>query len=261
MSDTPNDITAQLEEQRLQREQHHANVERVKSLLRKADKRRKTDSGSKQKWDSVLENLEMSLDEARAHRAACDAEITHLEHELRDHPMDAPSPTSTDSDSGDLDEMDQLPALGDNSLSVAKKVMGMPMEEIGQLPMEEAAQLYGEIAEENADTASPQVERLMGRIELANQTAAEDTKTEDAPQLKERTPAALRVAVDTICNSRLDDMSAEEIRLTIATHNLLSRRITSSPRDERLKRILGAAVNILARRQAKKSKSSFTWNP
>ena len=256
MSPAPDRKRAQLDRLRQQRKQYREDLARVMSLLSKADARRKSETRDQRKWNTVLDNLEKSLDETRARLTVCDTRIEFLERELKGSPADTPPPLSRAPEMDEFDGLEGLPALTENSLAVAKKILTMPVEDIGQLSIEETALLYSHITDESVDGASPSVERLLGRIEVANQTAPEAAQVEKERQPQERRQAVLRAAVDKISAGRLDDMSAEEVRLTVATYNLLERRVTSSPRDKRLKRILGASAKILMRRQAKARKPS-----
>ncbi len=139
-------------------------------------------------------------------------------------------------------------------MQAARKILETPLEDIGKLSLEEVASLHNQVAEDNFEAALADTDRLLGRLEFANQTTSEPPPRAAGSgppvdkEQEQRRQQILRMALEKIRTGKLEGMTLEEIRLTITCYDLLTRRLTSSPRDERLKRILGAAVKVLQRR-------------
>ncbi len=224
-------------------------VEKLYGLLEKADQRRKGEPQNVSHWNSVLDNLESALDEARARLVSIQAEMGQLEKQLREVPAAAPSPAST----GEvvLDAPD-LPPGGDISLSnsgrdAAKQILDMSLSQIGALNLQEVSILHSQVTADISDPNSSHFGQLMGKLEYANQ-CPESQDGDLANDPEQRRQQALRNAIDKIGTNRLDELSEGEIRMVLTCHDLLTRKLKSTPREERLRRVLDAAVKVLRRR-------------
>ena len=231
--------------------QHEQNVAAIQDLLKKADRRRCEEPDNSHRWNRVLDNLERCLDEAKAHVGRCQLEIGRIQRTLQDEQESA---DRTDSAPPQSESM-PLEAPSATTLDAARRILSMSVEEMSALTLEEVALLHGQLANENVTLIEQDTAGVLSRIELANQlqAAPPPSASEDTGAPERRRQVLLRGAIDKICAHQLHNMTEEEARLVISTHALLVRRLTSNPKDERLKHILGAAVNILSNRlQAEK---------
>jgi len=91
---------------------------------------------------------------------------------------------------------------------------------------------------------------LSGRLEVANQAHVDETAVEEPNAPERREQIMLRAAIEKVGSNRLQNITDEEARLINNCYHLLARRLNPSMKDERLLRILGAAVQVLERRRA-----------
>ncbi len=239
---------------REQEAQHARNVEQVRTKLADADRRRRTDTENQRRWNHVLNNLESCLDDAKARLEMCRLSIRRTENEMDLLREKAEREARTAWLAPDPDVAAMLPDLSGEAMQAARKILETPLEDIGKLSLEEVASLHNQVAEDNFEAALADTDRLLGRLEFANQTTSEPPPRAAGSgppvdkEQEQRRQQILRMALEKIRTGKLEGMTLEEIRLTITCYDLLTRRLTSSPRDERLKRILGAAVKVLQRR-------------
>ncbi len=254
-SDTQN-AREKLERLVQQRVQHKENLNTVLALLDKADRRRIAEPGNSHRWNKVLDNLESCLDEAKAKLESCELAIHRLEREIQGEksPDVDTAPSLAARPELSKEEMDLLDGVGlfsAASMEAAKRILSMSLEDVSHLTLEEVATLHSQIADENTQAGGVLPGHLAGRIELANQIQAEEA-AKPAPGIlppERRQQAILRAAIDKISANRLNTLTEEETRLVISSYELLCSRLTVGPKDERLKRILGAAVNVLINRR------------
>ena len=242
MSSLEQQIQKRLDYLQTQCAQHQINLDNVRRLLAKADDRRRREPDRMDRWNQVLDNLETCLDETRARLERCKVTIKLVERRLEAlrtgeslreiEPETPPEP------------LPPPPGIGIMTAQAAQRILNMPLDEIGKLSLEEVAMLQDNLVRENMAAAMPDNERFAARIEYANQTATMSDDLED-----NRKQSTLRAAIEKISTNRIAEMTEQEMRIVIACHDLLTRRLTTSPRDERLKRILGAAVKRLIARK------------
>jgi len=245
------ELEARLNALKLCEVQHEANLGRILQLLDKADARRREETHRPGRWNRVLDNLEASLDEAKARLEACrlDMAWTEREREKLGQGVSAeregePPPQERQTSA----ERGELPPLSQASLEAARDILNMPLEEIGALTLEAVALVHSEVGEGNETPRSPQERRLLGRLELANQWRSAPPAPPDGSAFQPRRQRTLRAAVEKIKTSRLDTLTPDEVRLVISCHALLTRNLKQNPREERLKRILDGAVKVLRQR-------------
>lgn len=239
------ELEERLEKSRAELAQHEENLATVLALLEKADRRRREEPENLPHWNRVLTNLEHCMDEARARVGACQLQISRLER-AREGEAQSQIPGHAIAPAA----MSPLPAPSTTALDAAQTILNMPLEQLSKLTLEEVAFLHGHISNDNLTLIEQDTSGILGRLELANQLQAQ---TPDPPQDEPLSPErrrqeVLRNAIDKICANRLNMITPEEAQLVNATYELLSRRLSSKPKDERLKRILGAAVNVLNNR-------------
>ena len=242
MSSLEQQIQKRLDHLQTQCAQHQINLDNVRRLLAKADDRRRREPDRMDRWNQVLDNLETCLDETRARLERCKVTIKLEERRLEAlrtgeslreiEPATPPEP------------LPPPPGIGIMTAQAAQRILNMPLDEIGKLSLEEVAMLQDSLVRENMAAAMPDNERFAARIEYANQTATMSDDLED-----NRKQSTLRAAIEKISTNRIAQMTEQEMRVVIACRDLLTRRLTTSPRDERLKRILGAAVKRLIARK------------
>lgn len=206
----------------------------TRDKLKKADHRRATDPDPR-RWNSVLDNLERGLDGIRARLQATQIQLETVEQNLAraragqealfvktadlvDTTSDVDPESLRDAESGSLEAMAQVSAA-------LEQAMGEPGGE------------------------DEQTRQLEARLEVANQ-AGGTVDGGGASGEDRRHQLALRTAIEKIQTNRISDMTPQELSMTIHCYNLLSRRLNPSLSDQRLARILGAAIKILQRKQA-----------
>jgi len=242
------------------RRQVEARLEEVRGLLSRADRRAREFPEERRRWLGVIEHLESTLLEIRVRLNALNAEASMLQQGLAE--ALAGHVPVLQAVKGEVALENQaassLPgSLSDSSISLARKVLQMPVEALHKLSLEEMTQLHSQIGAENVLASSPEVARLMGRVELANQgvgvsQAAQEEAPADSPE--RRRQLALRAAIEKIQRNRIDQMTPEEVKMTVACYDLVCRRMNPTPTDKHLKRVLGAAISILRRKQAEQGR-------
>lgn len=249
------ELSQRIDALRQQQAQHEENIQLVRQKLADADARRRSDTENPRRWNHVLDNLEACLDDAKSRLESCRLAIKRTENEmaLLREKKERESRAAWTAPDPELAEM--LPELSGEAMQAARTILETPLEDIGKMSLEEVALLHDQVAEQQFEEALSDTDRLMGRLEFANQMAPEQAEDAAPPQTQapeqdpeQRKQRILRSAMEHIRTGQLEEMSLEEIRLIISCYNLLTRRLKSTPRDERLKRILGAAVKVLQRR-------------
>lgn len=199
---------------------------KVKDLLAKADQRRVQEPQDARKWHRVLENLETSLDDTKKRVSSAELEMLRLERELKEFRQH-------------LERGEQVAPEDAKGGAAAELGTGLPKPK----NLEEAARMESSLAaEEGGDR------QLAASLELANQMG-ETYEIDDAGHTPRR-QEALRGAIAKISQRQFDAMSHDEIKLVVACHSLLTRRLAPTPRDQRLKRILDGAIRVLERRKS-----------
>lgn len=233
------DITGQQQALLEKRARARAVLEEIKHLLKKADARRKTEPAHLRRWNSVLDNLEFSLDEAKARLEACERELERMgaaAAQYEGSPVQDKAPWLSES-APDLDEHE-------------RHLLQAPIEQLSKCSLEEISLVQSHLMDQSAEE-NPEAEHLLGRLELANQVREDPigpAKPEDPNQCRKQ--LLLRGAIDKIQSNHIDTMLPEETQLVLSCYSLLTRRLNPTPKDERLIRILGAAIKVIKRRRA-----------
>lgn len=246
MDTTQAELERKLDQLKNQLAQHQENLTTVVTLLDKADRRRLEEPADSNRWNRVLENLESCLDEAKARVGACQAAIEQAQRQLGEfRPGEFPAPSLPP----EMETLD-FPPLPPASLEAARRILSMPLEEVSKLTLEEVALLHSQIASERTETLAANTERILGRLELAIQTQKEpvESSTGDASSEK-RHQLLLRHAIDKVNSGHLTELTEQETKLLLSSYELVHNRLTPRAKDERLRRILGAAVNVVLHRK------------
>lgn len=214
-------------------------IDEVKGLLARADERVKADPENRRRWSTVVENLENSLTELRAR-----LQLNEIELKQADGPS---SPVAT-----------PMPMPGhpltESSTNLLESVAQMSVVDASGLNLEQAARIESALQAGEAALDPAHQARVQARLEIANQSSPVQDQPDEGDLPARRLQLALRTAVDKIQGGRIDTMSPEEVRMTVACYDLIRRRVNPTPGDQRLTRILGAAINILNRKHAEFSK-------
>ena len=231
------------------------NLAAVMELLRKADERRKTEPGNRTMWHRVLNNLERSLIELRSRMQSAEIEIGKLENELVEFPdqeTDGPPPDSARESTGAQAALPLDPPLSRAPLPMeaARLILARPVEEIAELTLQDVSLMFDSVTMENVAAAAPDAAQLMNTLEFAGQRSEGDA----AGEAEGRRQTVLRCAIEKIQTNQFDKMTPEEVRMTLVCYESLTRRANRTPKDERLCRILGAAIQIINRKRAKSKK-------
>lgn len=212
-------------------------LEKVRSLLLKADRQYHRAGPEARKWHKVLENLEASLDECKSRVTVTATELRRFEGKLAallagdEIPAGAPTPAPPENADVDIDSPWPSP-----------------------MDLEEACLLR-----ERIDEGEIHDKKLEARLELSNQLG--DTYDVDKSGDLPRRQLALRGAIDKISRRDFDGMSYEEVKLVLACRSLLTSRLEPTPRDGRLKRIIDGASRVLKQRKAAFEAEEGRGNP
>ena len=198
-------------------EKHRAAVREVLELLSKADARRKADPENQRRWDEVLDRLEASLVQARARVAAGETQLHRARRALQE-------------------------AFGEEAVREA----------------EETYEVHGPEAAPSS-TFETRLEKVIGAENAAaalnDEKATEPPADPPAPESVPTTgQQVLQSAIRKIQEHRIQSLSPEEVKATMAAYERLSRNPAPNMKDQRLMRILGAAVNIFQRSTRRKKK-------
>ncbi len=236
------ELRAELERLKQMGEQHRTNRDTIAALLEKADARKSSHPEERVRWDQVIENLEFCLDETKARLASCEASILRIERRLKGLLEEGVSVSGVYAPEIFLfEEPMERPFVPGDTLAVAKRILEMPSDEMGRLTLDAVSDLQSRIAEENAAAAAHDSGQMAGPVLPEESSAA-------LPQ-EPRKQQMLRGAIEKIQKNRIAMLTEEEKRLIIASHELLISKCDDTPKGRRLRRILGAAVNILVSRR------------
>lgn len=251
------DLESKIETLRARQTADNDNLEVVLELLRKADERRITEPNNRNMWNRVLDNLENSLIEARARVQSNSVELQKLERELEQmtgksghRPENVPK---TEADSKTLGEEIAPSDMGVPQLSAeyARQILSRPVEEIAELTLKDVDSLYEKIASENVAAAVPETGPLLNALELTIPSEGKFPSGGKSDSTENRRKETLKGAIEKIQRNQVAQMSAEEVQMIFVTYDVLCKRVNRSPKDDRLRRILGAAVQIINRKRAK----------
>lgn len=262
MQKTTQELQAELAKLREERAQAEASRRSVLESLEKAESRRAENPSARGHWDKILEQLESSLDDVKARLASLDGRIAHAERSLKTAeagpaPADAePTPEADSAPPADAPEpqaeegsaFEQLLArLPSDPEKAARRIMELSPEKLGGLNLEEIAILHGQIAVDDSGSPLPDLDLDSSGVEVVKHDKGA-MNAEEARARRERQDL-LRSALDKIRANRIDELTSAEERIVNVTRILLERRPPANPRDERLRRILGAAVRRIKSRR------------
>jgi hypothetical protein len=222
-----------------EREARRATIERIRSLLVRADARRMEDSADARRWHATLNNLERTFDEANVQLAECE---TRIEGEKRRaaYKAELDSVVSSVGDPASLSRSAPAKSLiGSPMAQVAvQRVEDRELHELDDVSLEEAAFVQAAINEgAGTDHELDRIAALARKLEFANQTRAE-TAQSSASGTNARSQLTLRSAVDKIVSGKLKTVTLEEFELVLGCFMVLQRRIDPGPADVRLREIL-----------------------
>jgi hypothetical protein len=233
-----------------QQQENAVAIAHIRELLEKADARRVVAGEDPRKWDRVIDNLERSLAEMRGRQEACEVELRRIRR--RHEHLHLYS-------TFDLDSAGAAPTLLDpaDSFEISRDILTMSAEELGKLSLDEVEMLHNQVATENIAAALADVEALVDQLDLVASGPQNSAVTETALGTAVPSPRhdALRSAIEKISANRISSLTAEESRLVMASYHQLTRNLKQTPKDDRLRRILGAAVKVLRRRQAEEQRA------
>ncbi len=241
------ELENRFEDLNLRKGQDEDAIVKIKGLLRKADRRRLSETGNHRKWDSVLDNLECSLDETKNRLEATSLQLTLVKRniqEMREFGVANPLPEIA----RDTAAADTNPAFG-----VAKNILSMSIEDLANLSLEDVAKLHDEISVDFSGDFGLGDTDVGGRLELANQTRKNEAPPPGGPRadIENRRQKTLREAIGKFQRKDFEKITQEELQITLICHALLRRRVDPSPKDLRLTRMLAGCIKMLDREKAR----------
>lgn len=205
-------------------------VEKVHELLHRADERRRAEPHNVRRWDSVVDHLETSLADARARLGLVEDELARVEQCL------APDARGTAPPPAPPPDPPAPPAaveLSNEPREAARQLLALDLNQLAALTMEQVSQLHSQLRAGAVPGAIEEMERLAGRIEVANQTPAPAS-----PGGERRGQEVLRHAVGRLQLGEADRLARREAALVLSCYELLDRKISPTPSDLRLKGLL-----------------------
>ena len=191
----------------------------IHELLAKADARRKAEPENLRRWDQVLDHLETSLVQARARLNSSEHQLSVARRALQD-------------------------VLGAEALRVVEASHETPDTTI------------------EASTFETRLEQVIGAENAAaalNDDKISETVLPAITEVPSDTPIteqqALQSAITKIQGHRVHALNAVEVRATMAAYDRLSRQHAPNLKDQRLMRILSAAVKIFQRTARRNNKT------
>ncbi len=227
--------------------QEEETLQRVTDLLNKADARRLNEPKDQRKWNEILTNLEHSLDLAKARISQTKQEIGLLIRQIEKET----SSTFDDDDKFWESSTVESPLKDFKAVSneAAQRIIDLPIDEISRLTLDQVDQMHKQISAENAAASESPKHKNKPTVFLPPEDEVYDDEYDEQVTPKEsQSQIVLRNAIAKIQAHRIDSMTAEEIQLTITCYNKFVKIKNPSPRDERLRRIIGAAIKILKRK-------------
>jgi len=268
MAKSESELRAQLVRLEVHRQELRGSIEHVRELLDKADERRAAEG--ERRWNRVLDNLEAALDVARSKLTACEQQIKETDrrlHSLRE--TGAVADEGRSCASHDAEAVRPAAALEDGvsvgSLEAAERVLALPVEQLGDLTLDQLAELHshlfeGESGEEavagqgvEQETAPPEKSALSTRIEEARRRGRHRVARARHPAasfVERRKQQLLRGAIGKATADKLSGMTLEEIELILDCHKALGGRESPSDGERQLLSQLESHVDALRARLA-----------
>ncbi len=223
------------------------NLDTVRTLIQKADTRRKQqhEREETEHWNRVLDHLERCLTEARARTEYLKLCKKRLEATFEQKYGLLPADEERDLIYEEAALLSALPPRTEQSIATAKRLLTLPLEQIARLTLQQVSALHRDIVRENVEAATSEILDELEAHPVGNLLWKKGAK---------RTPETnrhrlLRVALEKIAANRLDSLTEEETQAFLANYERLVEKLPTTLKDERLKRILHAAVQLLRRRE------------
>jgi hypothetical protein len=217
-------------------------VERIVGLLARADERRLREPHDARRWNSVIDHLETSLHDARARLGLVQAECDRVQHQLTGSAAPPPPPPPP---APAAPQPAPTPELSAEPREAARQLLALDLDQLASLTMEQVSQLHSHLREGAVPGAIEEMERVAGRIELAIQSPAPPPGGTER-----RGQEVLRHAVGRLQLGEVGALSRREATLVLSCHELLERKLSPTPADERLKSLLAPHLPALRARVA-----------
>lgn len=227
------------------RREHQNALKQIRELLANADIRRKSVAPHELgRWNKMLDALERQMDQAKAVLADVEQRIKRMQFRLeRLHGQPRAGASATPPS-----RTDTLATTGVEDASA--HILGIPRDRVSQLGLDEIAELHEQISNQknNKENSglnikhSEQKRQLYKRQEPTRPDA--DTRQSSSQSIS---PTFDRI-IKTIQRHEIDSLTPEDVGLVRAALERFSQKGDLSPREERLKSLLQAALNIWEKR-------------
>jgi hypothetical protein len=217
-------------------------VDHVRDLLGRADERRLAEPENRRRWNRVLDNLEVALDEAKARLERAEFRLAEARRRGTLSPSSSPSEPETPAPEPELAaDVDAC------AFEAARRLLAAPLEEAERASLEQVALARNYLERHGNDGERTSAERrLAARVELAVQAQANARPASPDPY-ERRKQTMLRQAMNKALDGDLGGLTLREMDLLVGSYAVLLRRRDLSPKEERLCRILLRIVTELER--------------
>ncbi|HOT51518.1 MAG TPA: hypothetical protein P5318_16655 [Candidatus Hydrogenedentes bacterium] len=242
-------------------EQAKAALANVVDLLDKADARRAKEG--ERRWGRIVDNLEGALQLAKAKVTGYEQRIReceqHLEALARASVGTGPKPLLEFVSAEFEDVIPEGMKLPPDHLAAAQRILGMSLDDLGGLTLEQVAdmnaQLYEEPPEPPKPPSPPEPERtrsaLDERIEHAKEIreSLAARRSNQPPSFAERRrQKVLRDAIAKVMNGKIQTLDFEEVEMLVQCYNGIEERPDKSDNDTRLQAMLGRFLPAIQER-------------
>jgi len=242
-------------------EQAKAALANVVDLLEKADARRAKEG--ERRWGRIVDNLEGALQLAKAKVTGYEQLIReceqHLDAVLRASAGTGPKPLVEFVSPEFEDVIPEGMKLPPDHLAAAQRILGMSLDDLGGLTLEQVAdmnaQLYEEPPEPPKPVQTPTLERprsaLDERIERAKEmreSLAARHPVQQPSFADRRRQKVLREAVAKVMGGKVQTLDLEEIEMLVQCHSSIEERTDKSENDVRLHAVLARHIPAMQER-------------
>lgn len=242
-------------------------VEETRELLSKADARRKEDRERGGRWNTIIDNLEVSyrqlkqeLESSRISAGRIEGELARLMESLGAEGgsdlvnAEAVIASAADSMSAEISGGEvYTPADEFSEMDVRvgwRDLLHMSLEDLGTLTQAEISQVRESLLPGRSLNMTD-TDRLLidGRLQMAAElrASARPGEVEDLEKGERRRQLILRAAIEKIQHHRAIQMTDEEIRAVLWCQQRLADKSKPSLGEQRLQRILEAAIALIRR--------------
>ena len=242
-------------------------VEETRELLSKADARRKEDRERGGRWNTIIDNLEVSyrqlkqeLESSRISAGRIEGELARLMESLGAEGgsdlvnAEAVIASAADSMSAEISGGEvYTPADEFSEMDVRvgwRDLLHMSLEDLGTLTQAEISQVRESLLPGRSLNMTD-TDRLLidGRLQMAAElrASARPGEVEDLEKGERRRQLILRAAIEKIQHHRAIQMTDEEIRAVLWCQQRLAGKSKQSLGEQRLQRILEAAIALIRR--------------